>query len=189
MSGHDKIHVQYMDTEAEIDRPIAGLIEAIWQADLMTVMSCQDAPHGWVWIQFATEVHAAAFLSILAAYDSEAENLCDRMHPNQDHADGNFPDGMWQYAFYPRSFPIPQMNAADGVADELPGKPSYVTLILTSVRFPPRDLLEVERRLRMHNQAVDGKGGAALQIDDWVLALRTLLESQPDRYPGNLTSG
>ena len=189
MRGHDKTHVEFMDMKAEIDTEIAGLIESIWQAGLATVMSCQDAPQGWVWIQFATEVHAATFLSIMVAHESEAEGLCKRIHPTQDHADGDLPDGMWQYDFWPESFPVPQTNVTDGVVDELPGKPSFVRLLLTSVRFPPHDLPEVEKRLRRHNQTVRGKVAVAIQIDYWLQELRAMFETQSDHRSGNLREG
>jgi hypothetical protein len=75
---HRAVRVKVGPQKAEIDKGLAPLITAIWEANIHTVMSCQETWPGIAWIQFLPG-ELAAFLNLVTSVAGQDE-LYDRIH-------------------------------------------------------------------------------------------------------------
>jgi hypothetical protein len=138
-SKHKTVRVQSDGLDANIDEEIAPLIRELWKARLITMMSCQDSPEGWVWVQFPLVVFAEAFMDLMEK-ESGVRPLWHR----------------WRFEIYP----ITLQEALFGdYPKELIPKGRGLRFAI-GVRFPKEDLPAVLETLVKHNAAIrSGSGG------------------------------
>jgi hypothetical protein len=155
-TGHKQVPVAWRGRRALVDEGIAPLIEALWQADLETVNSCEENRPGNAWVQFLTAEDAATFLNIVAEYEEGVDVLYNRMHPRWRPLDGSelsAPD--WEYDALPEDGGIVWDEDEGGDVDEWhTGRNDFFFSV--SVRFPRADLPVVLGRLTRHNKARGG---------------------------------
>ena len=130
MSDHKTVRVQWNGMDAEIDEEIAPLILELWKAGLMTMMSCQDSPEGWVWLQFPFVVFAEAFMDLIEK-ESGIAGLWQR----------------WRFDVYPVT--RPETHFGDYPKELMPKGSSLRFAV--SVRFPKADLPAVLETVVRHN--------------------------------------
>ena len=135
-SQHKTVHVQEASLDAEIDEEIAPLIRELWKARFLTMMSCQNSPEGWVWIQFPLVVFAEGFLARIEE-ESDIPSLWQR----------------WDFAIYPVTQPAVLFH--DFPAELMPEGPSLRFAV--SVRFPKVDLPAVLKTMVKHNEKNENK--------------------------------
>jgi hypothetical protein len=131
-SHHKEVRVQWDDLDTEIDEQIAPLILELWKAGLMTLMSCQDNPEGWVWVQFPLVLFAEAFMDLM-----EKESGIPLFDLRR----------RWKYDIYPVT--LPEALFDDYPEALMPNGPSLRFTV--SVRFPKADLPTVLETVRRHN--------------------------------------
>jgi len=135
-NDHPTVQVKVGWREEEIDAKIAPLIQEMWKADIDTLMSCQDSPPGWVWIEFDDVDACERFLSLVADFDSNPDSLYNRICQEwQSEHDEDF----WKY----------DVIVSDEAIDTADDGPMFHFSV--SVRFPHRDLPTVLERLRSFN--------------------------------------
>jgi hypothetical protein len=142
---HPTVKVKVGRKQADIDAKIAPLIRELWKADIDTIMSCQDSPPGWVWIEFGECADCERFLSLVAEFDDDPDSLYNRI---RQELVSDEEEDFWQYrvSFFDLAVDVDE----DG--HEVPGE-SPVFHGFASVRFPHRDLPTVLKRLRSFNRA------------------------------------
>lgn len=136
-SHHREVRVQWDGLDAEIDEQIAPLILELWKAGLMTLMSCQDNPEGWVWVQFPLVVFAEAFMDLMEK--ESGISPFDLRH-------------RWKYDIYPIT--LHEALFGDYPEELMPTGPSLRFTV--SVRFPKADLPAILNTMVKHNAVSDG---------------------------------
>lgn len=70
-TNHNQISVlnPFYDEYIEVDEGISELLEVLWSLGIETVLSCEEAQPGIVWIQFYTGQDLSRFLTALATVD------------------------------------------------------------------------------------------------------------------------
>jgi len=130
-SRHKTIRVRGNGFDAEIDEEIAPLIRELWKARFLTMMSCQDNPEGWVWIQFPYVVFAEAFMALI-----EKESGIPLLWQQ------------WKFDIYPVT--RHQMLFHDFPKELIPKGPSLRFAV--SIRFPMTDLPTIMETVVRHNE-------------------------------------
>lgn len=138
---HKQVRIKDGDFEADIDEELAPLIRELWEANLATVLSCQENRPGIVWIMFLTAGDLSEFLGIVAEYQPECESLYRRILADTDV------EGCWEYDFSPVDDAL--HDGRDGIADWHEGTPDFY--FHASVRFPRTDLPILLDRMVQHN--------------------------------------
>jgi len=75
---HPTVTVEVGDRCADIDILIAPLIEAMWKAGINTMMSCQEAEPGTVWIEFDGLTDLRNFLDRVVWFEDDEGSLYAR---------------------------------------------------------------------------------------------------------------
>jgi hypothetical protein len=149
MARHKTVRVRWGDLDARIDKNIAPLILELWKAGLETVLSCEDNPLGWVWIEFFHASDAEVFLDIVARFEHGVDTLYNRIRGAWRPEHGRIA-GMWEYDVNPWDLAVDETEE-DGEIEETCCGPSEFVFNL-SVRFPRPDLPVVLTRMRRHNK-------------------------------------
>lgn len=136
--NHRQVTVSANGMTADVDEDLAGLIPALWKADILTVMSCQDnVPAGYVWLMFASAIDAEMFVDmVVQGFDEELDSLWSRAYGENDL------EGDWFMRVGPRDdFAYLEDVGDDDVRWVSEGRPRC--RLEVSVRFPRTDLLAV----------------------------------------------
>jgi len=139
---HAAVVVEVGPWREEIDEAIAPLIEAIWQAGIPTMMSCQETDPGMAWIEFEELEHVQEFLNLVADYEEGAATMYNRIAHDLITPPAATP--MREY----------QLNPLDcGGNDESHRKDRDCAFIFSvGVYIPHADLPIVLDRLRRHRR-------------------------------------
>jgi hypothetical protein len=128
---HATVRVCVKNLEADIDVEIAPLIREMWLAGIETVLSCQENPKGWVWIEFLGLEDMERFLAAIDDSGAQSDSLFSRMAWESSDL-----DTWWDYEIMPQVL-----------------GPSRSPIVLSiSIRFPRSDRGEVQRRLKRYNR-------------------------------------
>lgn len=111
-SKHKTVIVEVGDHRAEIDEGIAPLITAIWEAGIVTMMSCQETAPGIAWIEFDSVDDLASFLNIVARYEPGVDTLYNRINYQLT---GEMSAPLWEYQLNPMD--INECDSYEGATD------------------------------------------------------------------------
>ena len=136
MTEHKMVRVRWEHLDAQIDEEIAPLIVELWKAQLLTMMSCQGSPEGWVWIQFPIVVFAEGFMNLIEN-ESGIPSLWQQ----------------WKVEVYPIT--LPETFFVDYPEALIPTGPSLRFAV--SIRFPKTDLPTVLETIMRHNSGVSAE--------------------------------
>jgi hypothetical protein len=151
--AHPVTHIAHGDIEAEVDRGIAPLVLEAWRAGVTTRQSCEEDPHGLVWLQFETIVDLLDFLTIVSGNSFQRRSLYDRLLYGYDRIAEPCAN-QWRYEIVVHDLAVDEVEIRDGVWKEIHlGSPMFQAFV--SVRFPRRDIPPVFHRLKKYNRAVD----------------------------------
>lgn len=145
MINHPTKYIEFGDMKADVDELIAPLVLNLWKQGILTHLSCQDnVPKGWIWLCFCSAEDAERFLSIVAGkFDGEVNSLYNRIVQNWETKQ------LWRYAVSPLD--LNTECSLDGNDENIlitkPTAPKPYVQFLFSVRFPRKDLKEVEKRV------------------------------------------
>ena len=137
--AHKMIPVSAGGQSADIDEPIAPLVEEVWKAGVRTLHSCQDNPTGYVWIETESAADATRFVDIALSGDTgDAAQKGLRERALRQGPIGFWPlsRGLWLFKVS---------------IDNQGGEGPVHTKFLVSIRFPRRDLPLVLENFRRHN--------------------------------------
>src|SRR5579875_1626312 len=186
---HPQIEVAFRDETVKLDEAIAPLLRELWAAfGLCTLNSCQNNPHGWIWLHFDSSVSASDFLQavlrtcwfdrplaieamarrILGAYPWDA--------PFSDRDDWEaFQEGRaWRYDTHPYVF----------TDESRPGRP--LVIMPVSVRFPAFDYERVLSCMQEFNGTAPEAGGEQLEL---IGRAPSETEARSNNTPGNSDNG
>ena len=138
---HKTVLVRVGGNEEQIDAEIAPLIAEIWRAGIETVMSCQDSPAGFVWIEFPSDMDARLFLDAVTEYEDGPDTLYNRI-AHVWHVGPETEAFFWIYDTFPEDTSLDY--GSDGVVSHT-GAPDFC--FSYSVRFPRTDLPTVLARM------------------------------------------
>jgi hypothetical protein len=148
-AAHHTIHISVGDQQADVDKKIAPLVKAMWQAGITTTQSCQDSPPGWVWLEFPTTYDLERFLNAVGVYEDTVGSLHDRMLHGYDRL-GRPRVGQWVYAAIVHDLAVNIIDDKGAEREEYTGTPDFAIFI--SVNFPQADLSRVRKRIRGFNR-------------------------------------
>jgi hypothetical protein len=92
---HSTVVVEVGERKEEIDELIAPLIEALWIADIATVMSCEETEPGIAWIEFEEVDDLICFLNIVSVFEAGADSLYNRISGRLVSPKNSLP--IWEY--------------------------------------------------------------------------------------------
>lgn len=142
---HKQVTVSVGDRSAEVDEPLAPLVQALWEADIDTYMSCQrHSISGKVWLGFTTGHDAERFLEIVVANSPARWGQVEQWYFGQYERTAQ-PLSSAEHALHPKDW---EFHASVYVGPGEAGAPQYAVTV--SVLFPRRDLTRVVAAFRLN---------------------------------------
>ena len=181
MTEHKQVFIQVGEREAYVDEGIAPLIEEIWRANILTVMSCQHN-NDMVWVCFAGELNARAFLTIVAGpmESGKGDSLYYRILSQR--REETTVD--WEYGVVPDDLALSAITDEEGntIEEYLTGEPDFVFDF--SVRFPHSDLPRVMWRIKLYNETKENPESSTRALERaYVEAIETYARQSGEPSP------
>ena len=138
---HKTVLLHYQNEDVEIDEVLAPLIQEIWKADIVTMMSCQETESGIAWIEFDSMDDLLKFLNIVSEYEEGVDTLYNRIN---HQLTGDITKPIWHYQVNLQDLDEYEPDREDG------GLVDFLATV--GIYFPHEDLPIIFERIQAFNQ-------------------------------------